>query len=317
MTVFGYAITFSVLALWFWWLERRNNASVKQLAAAAKAEADEDDDEEDDRFNERRRRLLKAARFPLHGLAVVFRAAAVVFLVLSFFRTVPTGTAAVPVTFGRASRQVGPGLHLEWPITRMRNISVRTQSYTMATNGDDPSVQVLGQDGTVATADATLLYRVSRSQATNIYENVGTTYNATIVRPTARTCVRAGFTKKPMIEAATVDFSNVETDIADCIKQKLHANGIGVLDFQLRELRLSTQLQNAIDGQIAAKMLGVTGPLDPKYLQFYYIQTLQKFASSSNNSLVITGGGPTPTLAVPTPGGSSTATTTTTTNPGP
>jgi hypothetical protein len=315
---FTYAIVCALLALWFWWLDRRNVATVKQLAAAekasAKAEDDDDDDDEDDRYNQRRRRLLRAARMPLHGLAVVFRFAAIAFFVLSFFRTVSTGNASVPVTFGKAGKQLGPGLHVVWPITQLRNISVRTQSYTMSPAGDDPSAQVLGQDGTVANADATLLYRVNRSDVTKVYTNVGTGYSVTIVRPTTRTCVRAGFTKLPMVQAATVDFAQVERDIGTCIREKLTLAGIQVRDFQLRELRLSAQLQNAIDGQTAAKMLGISSPLDPKYLQYYYLQVLQRFAKNGANT-VITGSnapGVTFNLNGSTP---SSSTTTTTTSP--
>src|SRR5690348_8740294 len=167
MSFFGYAIVAGLLSLWFWWLERRRAASVTRLTASAKAQAaatdsDDDEDEDDDDVDyERRRRLLRAARFPVHGAAVVLAWVALVFFVLSWFRTVPSGTAGVPVTFGKAAGQLGPGLHVEWPITKMRSISVRTQSYTMASvNGNDPSVQVLGQDGTAATADATLLFKV-------------------------------------------------------------------------------------------------------------------------------------------------------------
>jgi regulator of protease activity HflC (stomatin/prohibitin superfamily) len=178
----------------------------------------------------------------------------------------------------------------------------------MARNGDDASVQVLGQDGTVATADATLLYRVQRSKVTDVYENIGTGYTTTVVKPTARTCVRAGFTKLPMITAATQSFQQVEADIDACIKEKLQPNGINVVDFQLRELRLSAQLQNAIDGQIAAKMLGVDSPLDDKYLQLYYLQVLQQFAKNGN-SIVVTGGN-TPGFTLPLPTPSTTSTTT-------
>jgi SPFH domain / Band 7 family len=291
MGFFGWAIVAGLLALWFWWMERRQAAAMRQLSARAKERAaapDEDDDEEDNEDYERRRRRLRLARMPLHALAVVFGWAAAVFFVLSFFRTVSSGTVAVPVTFGKASKQVGPGLHVEWPITVMRTISVRTQSYTMAPNGDDPSTQVLGSEGTVAGADSTLLFRVSRKQATKLYDTVGTGYVTTIVKPSARTCVRENFARLPLLTAATTRFDAVETAIDACIRQKLAGTAIGVVDFQLRELRLSKQLQNSLDGIAAARMLGITNPLDTRYLQYYYEQILSQFATSPGSSLVIT-----------------------------
>ncbi|MCU1428439.1 MAG: hypothetical protein JWL83_2439, partial [Actinomycetia bacterium] len=49
---------------------------------------------------------------------------------------------------------------------------------------------------------------------------------------------------------------------------------------------------NAIDGRVAARMLGVTGPLDAKYLQLYYFEVLQQFAKSKGSNTVITPSNP-------------------------
>jgi hypothetical protein len=283
--------------------KRQASLAVKRAAAQAQARAaaaaSEDDDDDDDLDERPGRMRLRLSQLPLHACAVVLGFAAVVFLVLSFFRTVPSGTVAVPVTFGKAGKQVSPGLHLEWPITKMKSISTRTQSYTMATNGDDPTVQVLGSDAAGANADATLLFRVVRSQATNVYDNLGGGYATTVVRPTARNCIRDSFAQGALIEEATVRSSEVEQSIGACIRKTLEPSGIKVQAFQLRQLTLSAQLTNAIEGQVAAKLLGVK-VVDPAYLQFYYIQVLQQFAKSKNNGYVITDPGA--KITIPTPG---------------
>jgi hypothetical protein len=319
MGFFGWAIVAGLLALWFWWMERRHGAAIQRLAAKEPVRApatDDDDDDDDDDYEQRRRRRLRLAQLPLHALAVVFGLAALVFLVLSFFRTVPTGTAAVPVTFGSAGKQVGPGLHVEWPITKMKNISVRTQSYTMAPTGDDPSVQVLGEDATGATADATLLFRVQKKKATDLYENIGGSYATTVVRPSARTCIRAAFAQFPLVQAATTEFGQVERNSDQCIRRKLAGTGVGVLDFQLRELRLSAQVTNAINGKIAAETVGAKSALDPAYLQFLYIQAIQQIGSSKNSSTLVI---PSPSNGLGlniTPPSPSTSAPSTTTTPG-
>ncbi len=286
MGFFGYAVICGLLSLWFWWLERRRAATVTQLNAAAAA-ADDDDDDDDDCERERRRRLLRAARFPVHGCFVVFGIAAVVFFVLSFFRTVPSGSVGVPVTFGKAGDEVGPGLHLEWPITKMKNMSVRTQSYTMASKGDDPSVRVLGSDAAGATADATLLFRVVRSKATDVYDNLGTGYANTVVRPTARRCVRAAFADNELVEAATTRSNDLERDIKSCIEETLEPAGIEVQDFQLRQLVLSQQLTDAIEGNVAAQEVDAASPLDPNYQQFLYVLQFLKNATKNGNLIVV------------------------------
>jgi hypothetical protein len=291
MGFFGYAVVCGLLSLWFWWLERRRAATVTQLNAAASAADDDDEDDRGDRERERRRRLLRAARFPVHGCFVVFGIAAIAFFVLSFFRTVPSGSAGVPVTFGKAANEVGPGLHLEWPITKMKTISVRTQSYTMAAKGDDPSVRVLGSDAAGATADATLLFRVVRSRATDVYDNLGTGYATTVVRPTARRCVRAAFADNELVKAATTESNDVEKVIENCIKETLQPAGIDVQEFQLRQLVLSQQLTDAIEGNVAAGEVGAASALDENYQQFVYVLQFLKNAAKNGNSIVVTPSG--------------------------
>jgi hypothetical protein len=298
MGFFGYAVICGLLSLWFWWLERRRAGTVQQLNAAA-ASADDDEDDEDDRERERRRRLLRAARFPVHGCFIVFGFAAIVFFVLSFFRTVPSGSVGVPVTFGKAGNEVGPGLHLEWPITQMKNISVRTQSYTMASKGDDPSVRVLGSDAAGATADATLLFRVKRSQATDVYDNLGTGYASTVVRPTTRRCVRAAFADGELVEEATTRSNDVEKNIEGCIKDTLEPAGIDVQEFQLRQLVLSQQLTDAIEGNVAAGEVGANSALDANYQQFLYVLQFLRNATKNGNTIVVSPSGAGLNIQVP------------------
>jgi regulator of protease activity HflC (stomatin/prohibitin superfamily) len=245
---------------------------------------------------------MRVARLPLRAFAFLFSALALVFLVLSFFRVVPPGTAGVPVTFGSTGSEVGPGLHLVWPVTGITNISIRTQTYTMAGGGDDPPVQVLGRDGTSATVNASLLYRVDRANASDVYENVGTGYTTTIVTPTARTCTRGAFARYDLVEAATTAFADVEQSIADCIEEKLGSAGITVRDFQLRELTLSKQLQTSLDANVAAQSVGADSALAEEFLRLQYVQALRDLVTSKNASTVVLPFSNAPLLTIPTPG---------------
>jgi SPFH domain / Band 7 family len=306
MTRFALAIAVAVVALWCWWLEKRRAALAQSQLRAAQAADPDDDDDDDDTGLERRRRRLQLARMPLRAVAWTFTIVAALLFVSSFFRVVPPGNAGVPVTFGSTGSQVGSGLHLAWPVTGMTNISVRTQNYTMAPGGDDPAIAVLGSDGTAANATASLLYRVDRSKASDVYENVGTGYSATVVQPTARSCTRASFAAFDMVDAATVAFDDVENAIAGCIEEKLGLSGITVRDFQLREINLSAPLQASLDNKAAAAQVGASGPLDPAYLRLLYIQTLQAFAKNGGTIVVpgdsdigVTVPSPTPTTTAP------------------
>ncbi len=173
---------------------------------------------------------------------------------------VPPGKVAIPVTFGRAGAPIGPGFHITLPFTTTYTISVRVQNYTMTSNiGEgakgqtDDSVAVLGSDGGAASVNATVLYRVDPKQATLVYRSLGTGYATAVVRPSARSCIRSEFTLFPMIDAATVDWRQVELGVAKCMKEKIEPRGLLLQDFQLREVALSSQLQTAVNAKVAAQ----------------------------------------------------------------
>jgi SPFH domain / Band 7 family len=285
MIRFALAIASALVALWLWWLERRR--ATLATAPVSPTSADEDDDDDDDEFDNRRRRGLRLARLPLRALAWLFSVAAVVLLALSVFRVVPPGNAGVPVTFGSAGDQLGPGLHVVWPVTGITNMSIRTQNYTMAPKGNDAPVQVLARDGTSATANASLLYRVNRADASAVYENIGRGYTTTVVTPAARTCTRGVFAQYDMIEAATTAFNDVESKIGDCIREKLEPAGVRVIDYQLRELLLSAQLQSNLDADVSAQQVGARNALAPDFLQLQYVLALRDLVKSKNASTVI------------------------------
>ena len=64
------------------------------------------------------------------------------------------------------------------------------------------------------------------------------------------------------------------------MREKISPRGITLEDFQLRDVRLSPQVSQAIEANVAA---GETQgqQLSDAYLQFAYIQALQSFAKSN------------------------------------
>lgn len=193
-------------------------------------------------------------------LAATFGALVAVLLVWTSLHVVPPGTVGIPVTLGRTGDVVGSGVRITWPLTTMNTVSTRTQNYTMSSargegaRGDvDDSVPVLGADGGAAQVNATVLFSVDPKQATNLFRNVGSDYTLKLVRPGARSCVRSEFTKSDMVDAATSDWSKIEQRVADCMRSKIEPDGLILLDFQLREIALSEQLQNAVNAKVAAQ----------------------------------------------------------------
>lgn len=178
-------------------------------------------------------------------------------LLISMVHIVRPGSVIVPQVLGSAKPALGEGIHLTlpWPIEKVSTMSVQTLNYTMTaakSKGTDPAVLVLGLDGASATVDATVLYRIDKSDATEVYRNVGTNYLSQIIVPSARTCIRGAYAGVDLVRAATGEFPEIATTIRDCMKTKMEPKGITVVDFQLRDLALSKNIQSAVDLKVAA-----------------------------------------------------------------
>ena len=178
----------------------------------------------------------------------------------SIIAIVPAGSVGVPVTLGHAGGGLDQGIHLTWPFTTVKPISIRTTAYTMAATsgaGDggtsDDSVQVLGADGASGSVDSTVLFRVEDSQASRVYVTLGVDYIKTLIRPSARSCLRSVFTEVSMVDAATTGWRGIEVNVTSCMQSKLDGRGIVLEDFQLREVRLEQTLQNAVTAKTAAQ----------------------------------------------------------------
>jgi prohibitin 1 len=189
-------------------------------------------------------------------LATIF----VVVFVWTSIHIVQPGTVAVPVTLGHPGKPLDSGVHLTLPFTTAYSMSTRTQNYTMSSvanqgpkGNTDTAVSVLGQDGGAATVNATVLYRLDPSKATDVFRALGTNYSASIVRPDARSCVRAVFTRYDVVAAATAAWNNVEDNVGKCMKEKFGGTGLLLQDFQLKEVTLDPNIAVSVNAKVAAQ----------------------------------------------------------------
>ena len=179
-------------------------------------------------------------------------------LVASMGHIVDPGSVVIPETLGSAGAPLDEGFHLTapWPITQVSSMSVRTQNYTMTAAdlpGTDDAVVVLGRDGASGAVDATLLYRLEESRATDVFRQFGTDFDTKLVQPTARSCIRTEFAKYDMVAAATSSLAEVSEGIATCIADTIVPLGIAMEDFQLRDVTLGPDVQAAIDAKVSAQ----------------------------------------------------------------
>jgi len=109
--------------------------------------------------------IEKQAAF--RSFSKLLAAAAALVTVFSFLTIVPAGHVGVPVIFGSVQNQsLTEGLNLINPFASVKEMTVRTETYTMSSvhnegevKGDD-SIQSLSADGLMMPFDITVAYRV-------------------------------------------------------------------------------------------------------------------------------------------------------------
>jgi regulator of protease activity HflC (stomatin/prohibitin superfamily) len=205
-------------------------------------------------------------------LIAIAAALIVVLLAVTMLHIVPAGNVLVPITLGEAQDQLDQGLHvtLPWPLTQVASMSVQTQNFTMTAanqKGTAPAVQVLGSDGASASVDATVLYRLDPSQATKVYVNIGQQFSSKLVQPASISCIKTSFSNYTMIDASTTKSKQVSATIESCIKHAIEPQGIGLQQFQLRQIVLNKSVQSAVNGVVAAQQNAKS--------QIYQIQVAQ------------------------------------------
>src|SRR5207302_6066087 len=109
----------------------------------------------------------------------------VLILLFASITSIPTGNVGVLTLFGRVTGDVlGEGIHLINPLKSVQKLSVQTQSKKESAN-------VPSNEGLILALDTSLLFRLDRNKAAQVYQTVGDDYAEKIVEPTLRAAIRA------------------------------------------------------------------------------------------------------------------------------
>lgn len=211
---------------------------------------------------------------------------------------VPAGHVGVPVLFGRVqSYGLDEGLHVINPFADVTNLSVRTETYTMArgTQRDqsvsgsyaslrksrviqEEPIAVLSSDGLQLMMDVTVMYRLEPNDAPLVYQKFGPDYVMKIVRPAARSAVREATNKYTSQEAYSTKREELTNRMKEMLVQRITAivgehevfatnnrAGVRIEQVLLRNVDLPVKVKQAIEEKLAAEQ-------DAQRMQF----TIQK-----------------------------------------
>lgn len=260
---------------------------------------------------------LKPYSFIPFGIAVLM-------LFFGSFNVVGASDVGVPVAFGHAHAAVGPGIHVKAPWVHIKSMSTKLQNYTMSsasTEGSklgDDSVPVHTKDQVTVNVDSTTLFNLDRAKAEYVYVHLGSDYITQVVRPIIRSAIRDNATPYNAIDLATDDRANYQAAVQSQIEAGLGKYGIivGGGGVQIRDIHLPATIQDAVNAKakaqqdvaqqqfvlqskqaqaqqrivdargLAQAQTIIHSTLNPEYLQYLYITTMQDLAKSPNTTFM-------------------------------
>lgn len=147
-----------------------------------------------------------------------------------FFVSVPPGHIACIFDRGRGVLKsvLGPGLHLKipfWQVAKLFNAQIL--EYTIQKGFDISNKEALGdepiktntKDGSNVTIEGSILFRIDKSNAPELWENIGEHFVSKVVRPFSRSIISSVFNQvsrddikqhRPEIEARLKEELNRE-----------------------------------------------------------------------------------------------------------
>jgi prohibitin 1 len=244
------------------------------------------------------------------------RIVAVILLLILLFSSstsIPTGNVGVLTLFGRVTGQVlGEGIHLINPLKSVQKLSVQTQSVKESAN-------VPSNEGLILALDTSLLFRLDRDKAAQVYQTVGENYAEKIVEPTLRAAIRASTSSHTANALYTNARELVQQQIQDELTAQLSVRGVIVEAVLLRDVQLPAMLKGSIEAKQQAeqdalrmsfilqkekqeaerKRIEAQGIADfqkivaqgisPQLLEWKGIEATEKLALSNNTKVVVIG----------------------------
>ncbi len=168
-------------------------------------------------------------------------------LLFSSITSIPTGHVGVLTLFGRVTGDVLPeGIHMINPLKSVEKLSVQTQSKKESAN-------VPSNEGLILSLDTSLLFRLDRNKAAQVFQTVGADYAEKIVEPTLRAAIRSATSAHTANALYTNAREIVQQQIQDELTAQLAPRGVIVENVLLRDVQLPAMLKGSIEAKQQAE----------------------------------------------------------------
>jgi prohibitin 1 len=199
-------------------------------------------------FNTPQGKVINVNGAPILKLAgLAFVALITVILLFSCVTKVSTGHVGVLTLFGRVTPEVlTEGIHLINPLKTNNEMSIQTQTIK-------ESASVPSSEGLVMNLDTSLIYHLDPTRAADVYQKIGSNYEAVVVEPTLRAAIREATASHTANALYTGEREMVAKQISDQLTTELNKRGLLVENVLLRDIQLPQTLKASIEAKQQAE----------------------------------------------------------------
>ncbi|MFH1822121.1 MAG: prohibitin family protein [Patescibacteria group bacterium] len=173
---------------------------------------------------------------------------------------IDAGETGVYSLFGKVKdEELRSGFHLVIPLAKVTKMTIRTEEYTMSiAQGEGKkagadAITSLTKEGLSVDLDMTVLYRLNEESASDVYKNVGLTYEEKIIRPSIRTSIRDIIAQYEAKDIYSEKRQEAALEIQAALKGNLEPRGIIIEEVLLRNVALPSNLAQAIQDKLQAE----------------------------------------------------------------
>ncbi len=165
---------------------------------------------------------------------------ALVIVGLGSYFTVPAGSVAVKLRFGKIIGSYTEGLHLKLPlIDRVEKFSVRIKKDSFETEAFSKDLQSVGL--TLA-----INHRILPETIISVYRNLGPDYTNTVLRPTVEEWTKAVLAKYSA-ESVISNRVQVAKELDEILKSKMAEKQVVISDVAITNFEFSPQFLKAVE----------------------------------------------------------------------
>lgn len=174
-----------------------------------------------------------------------------------FFISVPPGHIACIYDRGRGvlKKTWGPGLHLKipfWQVVKLFNAQIL--EYTIRRHfdlskkealGDEP-INVNSADNQPLAVEGSILFKLSKNRAPELWENIGDDFVSKVVRPVSRSVIGSVFSQLKMNQITTYR-GEIEKKVKEEVNQNFSDKGLVCEGFLLSEVKFTGRPETTTD----------------------------------------------------------------------